>query len=143
MLKNKLIQVRLNDIQFNQIIEKAGVKIKVEMDFSDMKIGELVELLAISSSPRVRLQAFLRQESKIELERLQKEGLSIHVRDIKTQSKTRVKVTTLKQALEVFSSDKAGFVASCLASWGELVNESQLEEKWEKVNGELNQVKAS
>jgi len=26
MLKNKLIQVRLNDSQFNQIIEKAGVK---------------------------------------------------------------------------------------------------------------------
>ena len=58
MLKNKLIQVRLNDIQFNQIIEKAGVKNRSVSEYAR-------EILLQPEMDRLDVKSETEKDSKI------------------------------------------------------------------------------
>jgi len=108
---------------------KDGVYIEVKIETTGCTWDELHDALGAASSPRVKVQAKLRQMETEELQQLSKSGYTTGLKDLGIRSAGKakvVRVTTLEGALEEFP-DVGKFIQACeSAGWLEMTSKENL-----------------
>jgi len=79
----KAINVGEISVSGGKLAEDQKFKIEVVLGFDGLSLDQAIKLLAESSSPRVKLQKVLRENTSAStLEKLEKTGLAVHVNDV-------------------------------------------------------------
>jgi len=122
MEKETFIQMNQIHVGGGKVDIDGGVYIDVKINTTGCSWEELHDALGAASSPRVKVQARLRQKEVSELRKLAKNGYEISLKDLgirAVQQARVVKVNTLADALEEFigvdefikACDDAGWLA--------------------------------
>ena len=129
MEKETFIQMNQVHVGGGKVDIKGGVYINVRIETTGSTWEELHDALGAASSPRVKVQAKLRQKSVEELKRLSRIGYKVRLKDLGIRSTPQarvVKVLTLADALEEFK-DVDNFIQACEdAGWMAMTSREHL-----------------